>query len=86
MKAFERVLQGPVLVFDKTEAEVALILWSDGDKGRSLVAEFSFRYKHKEEDFEPRAAGLAMEFFDELQRMDWCAPDGKTKTQFAYRR
>ena len=85
MRAFERVLRGPMLVFDKTEAEVALILWSDGAKGRPLVAEFSFRYKHKEEDFDAKAARLAMEFFKELQRMDWCLPEGRTKTQFAYR-
>ena len=84
LKAFERVLRGPILVFDKTKAEVALILWSDGAKGRPLVAEFSFRYKHKEEDFDPRAARLAMVFFEELQRMDWCLPKGKTNTQFAY--
>jgi hypothetical protein len=86
MKSFERVLRGPVLVFDKIEAEVAFILWSDGAKGRPIVAEFSFRYKHEEEEFEPKAARLAMEFFEEVQRMDWCLPEGRTKTQYAYRR
>lgn len=86
MRALERVLRGPILVFDKTEAEVALILWSDGPAGRPVVAEFSFRYKHKEEDFQPKAARLAMEFFEEVQKLDWCEPGGRTKTQFAYRR
>lgn len=85
MQAFERVLSGPTLVFANTKAEVALILWSDGAKGRPLVAEFSFRYAHKQEDFDPQAARRAMEFFGELQRLDWCLAEGKTKTQFAYR-
>ena len=85
MKAFERVLSGPILVFQETKAEVALILWSDGEDGRPLVAEFSFRYASKGEDFSPKAARLAMEFFEDLQRLDWCLPEGQTKTQFTYR-
>jgi len=43
LKAFERVLSGPMLVLHNTRAEMALILWSDGAEGRPLVAEFSFR-------------------------------------------
>jgi hypothetical protein len=85
MTAFERVLSGPLLRFDDTEAEVALILWSDGSEGRPLVAEFSLRYRHDEEDFSAKAARRAMRFFEEVQRLDWCVPEGKTKTQFAYR-
>jgi hypothetical protein len=43
MTAFERVFAGPMLRFPEMEAEVALILWSDGPDGRPLVTEFSFR-------------------------------------------
>lgn len=85
LTAFERVVKGPMLQFDKVEAEVALILWSDGPDGRSLVSEFSFRYGHKKEGFEPKAARLAMHFFEEIQRLDWCLPEGRTKTQYVYR-
>jgi hypothetical protein len=85
MKVFERVLTGPRLMLDETEAEVALILWSDGANGRPLVVEFSYRYKHKEENFDPKTARLAMQFFEAVQRMDWCLLNGQTKTQFAYR-
>jgi len=85
LKAYERVMVGPTLRFDLTEAEVALILWSNGLEGRPLVAEFSFRYKHKREDYGTKAVRLAMKFFDELQRLDWCVPEGRTKTQYAYR-
>ncbi|QDU28657.1 hypothetical protein ETAA8_37600 [Anatilimnocola aggregata] len=84
MRAFERVLSGPMIQFEKTPAEVALILWSDRAEGRPLVAEFSFRYENQAEAYEPQAARLAMEFFEEVQRMDWCVPGGRTKTQFAY--
>lgn len=84
IRVFERVLKGPLLRFDDTEAEVGLILWSDGDKGRPLVAEFSFRYAHPDEDYSPKAARKALEFFEEIQRLDWCLPGASTKTQFAY--
>ena len=74
-----------MLKFDDTKATIALILWSDGQEGRSLVAEFSFRYRNTKERYEPKAAQLAMRFFEELQRLDWCLPEGRTKTQYAYR-
>jgi hypothetical protein len=85
MRAFERVLVGPALQFGKTAAEVALILWSDGADGRPLVGEFSFRYANEEEDYSSKDARLAMKFFLELQRLDWCLPGARTKTQYAYR-
>lgn len=84
LKIFERVLKGPVLRFDKVEAEVALILWSDGEAGRPIVAEFSFRYGDEGELYDPKAARRALEFFTECQRMDWCLPGARTKTQFVY--
>jgi hypothetical protein len=84
LEAYERVLEGPTLRFNKTEAEVALILWSDGADGRPLVAEFSFRYGHAEEDYSPKAARKALELFAELERLDWCRPGARTKTQYTY--
>jgi hypothetical protein len=84
LKAFERVLTGATLTLGDVEAEVALILWSAGRKGRSLVSEFSFRYKCKGEDVSVQTARQAKYFFEELQLLDWCAPLSMTKTQFAY--
>lgn len=81
---YERVLAGPTLKFGKTEAEIALILWSDGPQGRPLVAEFSFRYEHDKERFSAKTATAAMNFFGELQRLDWCSTTARTKTQFVY--
>jgi hypothetical protein len=85
LRAYERVLKGPKFRFGKTEAEVALILWSDGPEGRPLVGEFSFRYGHENEKYSAEDAKTAMQFFLEVQRLDWIAPEGRTKTQYAYR-
>jgi hypothetical protein len=85
LEAYERVLTGPTVTFNKTTAEIALILWSDGAQGRPLVAEFSFRYADRREGYSPKAARLAFEFFERVQRLDWCLPEGRTKTQYVYR-
>lgn len=85
MRAYERVLTGPTLRFGKTSAEVALILWSDGPDGRPLCAEFSFRYADKNERYSTDDARLAMTFFADLQRMDWCLSGARTKTQYVYK-
>jgi len=79
---FERVLSGPTLTFGKIEAEVALILWSDGAAGRPLVAEFSFRYTVRR--ISGAAPHMAMEFFLKVQALDWCLPESRTKTQYIY--
>ena len=84
VEMFERVLTGPAFRFKKVEAEVALILWSNGEDGRPLVAEFSFRYAVENGAVESNVAASAMEFFTELQRLDWCVPDARTKTQYVY--
>jgi hypothetical protein len=81
---YERVLTGPMLKLEGQSAEVAIILWSDGVDGRPLVAEFSFRYKAKDEQFSPATAKVAMDFYQLLQRLDWCLEGARTKTQFAY--
>lgn len=81
---FERVMKGPSLKFGETEAEIALILWSNGEAGRPLVAEFSFRYADKDENYTETTVRQAKSMFESLQRLDWFLPEGRTKTQFAY--
>lgn len=83
-RVYERALRGPKLKFGGLAAEVALIVWSDGPDSKPVVAEFSFRYKRNERDLSPKVARQAMEFFDAVQRLDWCLPEGRTKTQYAY--
>ncbi|MEX0679507.1 MAG: hypothetical protein WD063_20710 [Pirellulales bacterium] len=85
LAVYERVLTGPAFSFRRTEAELALILWSDGPDGRPLVGELSFRYGNDKENFSAKTARVAMSCFAEIQRLDWCLPEGTTKTQFAYR-
>lgn len=84
MTMFERVMKGPSLKFGETDAEIALILWSNGEAGRPLVAEFSFRYADKDENYSEATVRQAKTMFESLQRLDWFLPEGKTKTQFAY--
>jgi len=93
IQAFERVLvheddgntsETPLSVAGQ-KISVALILWSNGRNGRPLVAEFSFRYKDKKEDFEPAVAKAARRLFSVLQRMDWAHPQAMTKTEYVYR-
>jgi len=84
LQIFERVLKGPVLHFGKVEAQIALILWSDREEGRPLVAEFSFRYGDEKERHSRKVSLQSMEFFEKLQALDWGAAAGRTKTQFAY--
>jgi len=83
-RVYERVLRGPKLKFGGLTAEVAMIVWSDGPDRKPVVAEFSFRYKRNESDLSSKVARQAMEFFDAVQRLDWCLPEGGTKTQYAY--
>lgn len=84
MTMFERVVKGPTLEFGSTKAEVALILWSNGESGRPQVAEFSFRYEDLDENYQEASVRKAKQLFEALQRLDWFMPEGKTKTQFAY--
>ena len=84
VSVFERVLTGPTMQFGKVPVEVALILWSNGPTGRPLVAEFSYRYGNEKEEYTADVAQLAMAMFMAFQRLDWCVPDGRTKTQYAY--
>jgi hypothetical protein len=66
------------------QAEVALILWSNGPQGRPLVAEFSFRYKTDGDDVAAKVAAKAKDLFEGIQSLDWCLPAGRTKTQYVY--
>ncbi|HKQ50376.1 MAG TPA: hypothetical protein VJZ71_20045 [Phycisphaerae bacterium] len=87
IEAFERVYAGPRLLFDlpgSANASVALILWSNGENGRALAAEISFRMKDPDEQFGRELARGARMAFGLLQGMDWCRPDSPTKTQFVY--
>jgi len=86
LRVFEHDMKGPRILFDGIEAKIALILWSDGEEGRPLSAEFSFRYKPGDDEVvAAKTARLAMKFYEEVQRLDWCLPDARTKTQYAYR-
>ena len=84
MTIYERVLKGPKLNLEGTEAQVAVILWSIGESGRPMVAEFSFRYGDKQENYTGATAKKSKQLFESLQKLDWFLPEGKTKTQFAY--
>ena len=90
--AHERVFTGTRLVFgggergrDEGEASVALILWSDGNEGRPLVAEFSFRLEDEKERFSRGLSRSARSFFEGVQRLERARPEGRTKTEFIYR-
>ena len=90
--AYERVYTGTRLIFegaepdgDEEEASVALILWSDGDEGRPLVAELSFRLEDKKERFSRGLSRSARSFYEGVQRLDRARPEGRTKTEFIYR-
>ena len=67
------------------EASVALILWSDGNEGRPLVAEFSFRLEDEKERFSRGLSRSARSFFEGVQRLERARPEGRTKTEFIYR-
>ncbi|EMI17099.1 hypothetical protein RMSM_05973 [Rhodopirellula maiorica SM1] len=66
------------------DCSVAVILWSHTSKGRILCAEFSFRYRDKKEQYPAAAAQTAYDLFAAIQKLDWCHPNGVSKTQFAY--
>jgi hypothetical protein len=91
LNIFEQVFNGPKLLFPQgrggstpVPAEVALILWSKGKKGRVLTAELSFRYEAQKEDFSADVAAGAKRFFEGLQSLDWTRPEAITKTQYMY--
>lgn len=84
LQAFERVFTGPVVHLPQAAANVALILWQKGKKGRLLTAEFSFRYGNKRERFSAKLARAARGVFEGVQRCDWTRPDALTKTQYMY--
>ena len=90
--AFEQVYTGARLAFEGDEldrgggkASVALIFWSDGEEGRPLVAEFSFRLEDEEERFSRGLSRSARSFYEAVQRLDRARPQGTTKTGFIYR-
>jgi hypothetical protein len=80
----ERVFSGGNLLLDAEKAEAALIFWSIGQQKRLVVAEFSFRYKNKQEDYSGNCTRAAMQLFRAVQRTDWFESAGATKTEFLY--
>jgi hypothetical protein len=91
LNVFEQVFNGPKVHFPNgrgrsspTPADVALILWSKGKKGRVLTAELSFRYEAEKEAFPADVASGAKRFFEGLQSLDWTRPEAMTKTQYMY--
>jgi hypothetical protein len=85
LRAFERVYKGLEFNFNDMAAEVAVILWSNGEDGRPTVAEFSFRYQVDGRKASRATALAAMLFFERVQQMDWCLPQAPTKTGYIYR-
>ncbi|MGD9722708.1 MAG: hypothetical protein AB7O59_15350 [Pirellulales bacterium] len=84
-QAKERVWKGPVFALGgDVLATVALIFWSYEWKSRTIAAELSFRYGDKREQYDPLHAQLACDLFAAVQALEWCLPEGATKTQFAY--
>lgn len=84
--AFERVYAGTTLhlLNGEVESSVALILWTDGEAGPPLVAEFSFRLKNDGEEFPKALSKSAKSFFGAVQTLDEARPNGTTKTGFIY--
>jgi hypothetical protein len=79
------VWKGPIFsVAEGASTSVALILWSYSWNGRIIAAEFSSRYGNDDEEYSHTTAKTAFDLFAEVQKLDWCLPDAKTKTQLAY--
>ncbi len=73
----------------KVEAECALIVWYDDSSGEDIpvVAEFSFKYENKREEYDGKAAQRAYDVFYKLQGLgQWVNPEGQTKTSYVYSR
>lgn len=80
----ERVYTGAEFVVAGKKTELAVILWSSRHQDRPVLAEFSFRYEDENEKYELNLAALAKRLFDKVQDLDWCNPNGATKTQYVY--
>ncbi|MFI4875105.1 MAG: hypothetical protein ACIALR_07200 [Blastopirellula sp. JB062] len=89
-QAHERIYRGAEMVFgekkeEQVEAEVALLIWTDGQAGPVTAAEFSFRYQDRRERYPAAAAKMAKDFFEALGQLSaWVRPDVATKTAIAY--
>ncbi|MCC9607531.1 hypothetical protein LOC68_12275 [Blastopirellula sp. JC732] len=86
----ERVYGGAEFVFgekkgERVKAEVAVILWTAGKGGKTIAAEFSFRYQDKRENYPPVGAEMAKDFFEALVQLSaWVRPTAPTKTAIVY--
>jgi hypothetical protein len=84
----EQVFSGPDFVLGgkvkSGVAEVGLIIWSTKAHGQPAIVEFSFRYRARNEKFQPAVAIAAKAVFDALQHSDWAESESSTKTAFIF--
>lgn len=73
------------------EAECALIVWYNADKGydekgnnRPRIVEFSFRYGQKREKYTREFSQLAWDVYRKLQKLSWVDLNSKSKTDYMY--
>lgn len=74
----------------RLDSECALIVWynnDDGDEEKPVLAEFSFRYGRKNEDYTRNIARRAYDAFQSLQEglESWVDLKAETKTAYIYR-
>jgi hypothetical protein len=80
----ELVLGELAIDFGKEEADMSITLWYAGGE-LPEVAELSFKYKSKSENYDAKSVRRAKALFHQLQELDaWVAPESLTKTAFVY--
>ena len=86
LTADEKTYEGPTVDLGKQEGEFALTLWYTApDSITPVLAEISFCYEDKTEQYSGKVARNAKLLLDSMQTMtDWAKPDSKTKTAWVY--
>jgi hypothetical protein len=85
LQVYERVYGELEVDLGKQEADLEITLWyASPDDAEPAVAELSFKYKSKTEDYQPKSVRRGMRLFELLQGLDWIATDSTTKTAFVY--
>jgi hypothetical protein len=85
LHVYERVYGELEIDLGKLDAEMGITLWyASADDAEPAVAELSFKYKSKTEDFQTKSVRRAKQLFDQLQALPWVAENSTTKTAFAY--
>lgn len=82
----EKVFEGPYVDLGNEDAEFDLTLWyTSADATVPVVAEISFKYKDKDEDYSENVVTRAKTLFEAMQTMtNWIALDSLTKTSLVY--